>query len=205
MDISTGVIHHNLSSWGREYPNVTKDQEFKSSLSSAIEKVEKQQHGDIIGFSTIMNQNNSVGWIIQAKYAADSTVENPIIYVETNYGGEKQAYNIRINDIDPENASRLEIFALSSYADDQGIGSGSTFGTYSTLKNFLEMAVHNGYLQIEDSPDKIWEQFKNEKLNWEKSSINVMELLYRCNDMLQYNRGANIMKLFSKYPTNSNA
>ena len=105
MDISTRVIHHNLSSWGREYPNVTKDQEFKSSLSSAIEKVDKQQDGDIIGFSTIMDQNNSVGWIIQEKYAAASTVENPIIYVETNYGGEKQAYNIRINDIDPENAS----------------------------------------------------------------------------------------------------
>ncbi len=204
MGISTGAIHHNLTTWDREYPNVIQDQKFKSSLSSAIEKVEKQQYGEIIGFSTIMNQNNSRGWIMQAKYATDSTEENPIIYVETNYGGDKQTYNISINDINPQNASRLEIFALSSYADDQGIGSGSTFGTYSTLKTFYEMATHNGYLQTKNTTDNIWEQFRNEKLNWESSSMKVMELLYRCNDMLQYSRGANIMKLFSKYITKSN-
>lgn len=200
MNISTGTISRNLTGWDRKYPNVQKDKDFVGSLSTAAEKVEKQQDGEIIGFGTIMDQNNSRGWIMQAKYAEGSTQENPVIYVETNYGGEKQAYNIRINDIDPRNASKLELFALSSYADDQGIGSDSTFGTYNTLKSFYDMAVHNNYIETGEESDNIWNQFKNEKLNWESACKNVMELLYRCNDLLQYNRGANIMQLFSKYP-----
>jgi len=44
------------------------------------------------------------------------------------------------------------------------------------------------------------EQFKNEKSNWSNMSQKVMDLLYKCNDLAQYNKGISIMDLFAKYP-----
>jgi hypothetical protein len=83
---------------------------------------------------------------MKAKYAECSTQDNPVIYVETNYGGKTVSYNVNINEVDPNNASRLEMFALCSYADDVGIGDDSTFGTYKTLCSYMEMANHNGFV-----------------------------------------------------------
>ncbi len=59
---------------------------------------------------------------MKAKYAEDSTSQNPIIQIESNYGGKNSIYKISINDINPNNASHIEIFALCSYADEQGKG-----------------------------------------------------------------------------------
>ncbi len=173
---------------------------FMEIMSSTSERVEKHKGGEIIGFGTIMEPNTNRGWGMNAKYAENSTPENPIVYVETNYGGETVAYNISINKVDPQNASRLEIFALASYADEQGIGCDSTFGTYNTLNNFEEMAIHNGYFGAGVEAANTWEQFKDEKLNWENACKQLTDLFYNCNVLLQYKNGMNIMNLFSKYP-----
>ncbi len=164
------------------------------------QKVEKQEDGEVLGLTMIKEPGTDCFWGIKAKYAECSTQDNPVIYVETNYGGKTVSYNVNINEVDPNSASQLEMFALCSYADDIGIGDNSTFGTYKTLCTYLEMANHNGYLDAPIEECSTFEQYKNVKLNWCNMSKRVIDLLCKCNDLIQYNKGLNIMDLFSKYP-----
>ena len=173
---------------------------FKGIMANALEKAEKLEGGKTIGFGTIIDRDSNCGWCMIAKYAADSTPENPIIYVETNYGGKTSTYNIEINQIDPQNASRLEMFALASYADDRGIGCQSTFGTYNTLNNLEEMAIHNGYFGADAKGTSTWEQFEKAKLDWEKACRRLVGLFYDCKDLRQYQYGKDILDLFVKFP-----
>jgi hypothetical protein len=183
------------------YPKINKDKNnFLGSMSAAATLVDLQDNGDVLGISMIEEPGTNHFWGMKAKFAECSTKENPVIYVDTNYGGETVAYNININEVDPNNASRLEIFALCSYADSQGIGAKSTFGTYNTLRNYEEMANHNGYIDTKMGNVNVFEQFKDEKLNWVNMSHQVINLLYNCNDIIQYNKGLDILDLFSKYP-----
>jgi len=80
-----------------------------------------------------------------------------------------------------------------------GTGDKSTFGTYQTLRTYQEMAKYNGYISSDTEGDTL-EQFKNAKSNWVNMSQKVMDLLYQCNDLAQYNKGMSIMNLFSDYP-----
>lgn len=174
--------------------------DFMGCMHVASNKVEKQEDGDVLGLTMIKEPGTDCFWGMKAKYAECSTKDNPVIYVETNYGGEAVSYNVNINEVDPNSASQLEMFALCSYADDVGIGDNSTFGTYSTLRSYEEMANHNGYLDFQIEELSTFKQFKNVKLNWVNMNKKVMDLLYKCNDLIQYKKGLDIMNLFSKYP-----
>lgn len=120
--------------------------DFIGHMSLTSRKVEKQEDGEVLGLTMIKQPGTDCFWGMKAKYAECSTQDNPVIYVETNYGGKTVSYNVNINEVDPNNASRLEMFALCSYADDVGIGDDSTFGTYKTLCSYMEMANHNGFV-----------------------------------------------------------
>ncbi len=174
--------------------------DFSENMSAASIKAEKQESGDVLGLTMLKEPGANRFWGMKAKYAECSTRDNPVIYVETNYGGKTVSYNVSINEIDPNNASQLEIFALCSYADDIGIGDGSTFGTYNTLHSYKEMAVHNGYIDSQMQEPGGIVQFKNVKLNWVNMCEKVVDLLYKCNDPVQYKKGLSILDLFSKYP-----
>lgn len=167
-------------------------------LNNAVE-TEVQEEGSIIGLTTIDEPNSNHAWGMVAKFATDSTKENPIIYVSTNYGGENKAYKIAINDIDPNNASELEMFALCSYADKTGSGLKSSMGTYSTLLGFKAMSVNNGYFNKKTEGQRTWEEFANVKLDWESACRKVTDLLYKCGDLGQYKNGTHILDLLTKY------
>ncbi|MDP4094265.1 MAG: hypothetical protein Q8920_12995 [Bacillota bacterium] len=190
-----------LSQYGQYESNlrsgIDKNDNFMGVMSAASTPVEKQEDGDVLGISMNAQPGTKIFWGMKAKYASCSTSDNPIIYVETNYGGKTVSYNININNIDPSNASRLEMFALCSYADNMGIGDKSTFGTYSTLRTFEEMANHNGYIGTQGELNG-FNQFQSEKLDWVDMSKQVMALLFKCNDLIQYSKGLSIMDLFSK-------
>lgn len=172
--------------------------DFMGVMSAASKQVEKQEDGNVLGISMIKEPGANVFWGMKAKYASCSTSNNPIIYVETNYGGKTVSYNINVNEIDPSNASRLEMFALCSYADDIGIGDNSTFGTFSTLRTYEDMANHNGYINSDTGSLSALDLFQNEKLNWIDMSKQVMDLLFKCNDIMQYDKGLSILDMFSK-------
>jgi hypothetical protein len=179
--------------------------DFMGYMSVASKEAERQEDGNVLGLTMIKEPGTDHFWGMKAKYAGCSTQDNPVIYVETNYGGKTVSYNVTINEVDPNSATQLEMFALCSYADEVGIGDNSTFGTYNTLRSYKEMAVHNGYLDSQMEEYGTFEQFKNLKLNWVKMSKKVMDLLYKCNDLIQYKKGLNIMDLFSKYPVQRKA
>lgn len=59
-----------------------------------------------------------------ASYADDSTAENPVIRVNVcdEDGTIREVYRIVLSQVDPRNATQLEIFALCAHRDKQGIG-----------------------------------------------------------------------------------
>jgi hypothetical protein len=131
-----------------------------------------------------------------AKYAAASTKDNPIVQVSCNYGGEQVFYNININEVDPSNASRLEMFALSAYGDDQGMGTNNTFGTYNTMRYYQGNANELGIIAAEDG----LEAFENQKFNWLEICGEVMKSYLKGNLLNQYSEGTSLINLFTKYP-----
>ena len=83
----------------------------------------------IIGFGTLED-----GTVYSANYAANSTVGNPVIEIRMQRGnGKEELYIVSPRNVDPKNASQLEMFALCAYADSQGILGSSTSGTYQKL------------------------------------------------------------------------
>jgi hypothetical protein len=97
----------------------------------------------------------------------------------------------------------MEMFALCSYADDQGLGDNSKFGTHQTLQTFETMSIHNGYLGEGIKEACSFEEFRNVKLNWFNACKQTVDLLYRCNDLAGYKKGKDILNLLSKYRLHS--
>jgi len=75
-----------------------------------------------------------------AVYADDSTLENPIVEVHIfqKEGTEEKIYRIGINDINPENATQMEMFALCSHIDKQE-AKGQSY--YSIDSHYYEAAI----------------------------------------------------------------
>ena len=72
-------------------------------LGHATSRTNSSDKGQRLGIATF----GDVGYI--AMYADNSTEEDPIVKVGD--------YEVRIKDVDPNNATRLEMFALLSYMD----------------------------------------------------------------------------------------
>lgn len=124
--------------------------------------IEGRLKSGIIGFNSIGQGDNFR--LLEARYADNSTSENPVIEVRIDKeNGESQVFQININDIDPRNASQMEMFALLSHADAQGI-SDDGLGRSSYMK-YLECAGQAGMkaTNTDDFINKIqdWTQMKD--------------------------------------------
>lgn len=117
----------------------------------------------VIGM-TMIPYNDNVSYGVVAKYAEESTSDNPVIEVVSNRGGEKTVYRVNINEVDPNNATMLEMFALLSYADDQGLSTPNSFSSFQELKVYAMNAAQNGYCESVES----FEDFVNVKMDWTK-------------------------------------
>lgn len=83
-----------------------------------------------------------------APFFESSTPDKAIVQVMSNLNGEKEIFHLYINQIDPERVSRMEIFALCSYADKCGDGTASIFGSFHTFKVYEETAKQNDILDL---------------------------------------------------------
>lgn len=93
--------------------------------------------------------------LLEARYADESTIDNPIIKVRiSDEDGSQKEFNININDIDPKNATQLEMFALCSYAEEHGIS--DFYKNCDTYKTLTDCALISGYEEndIEDFVEK---------------------------------------------------
>lgn len=134
--------------------------EFYDNLSSAVEKSETGTRGDVLGL-TMLPYSDNMSYGMAAFYSEESTSADPIIRVSSNYGGERRYYNVHVNEVDPRNASQLEMFALSCYQDDQGITDGGTYGSFARMKAYAGNAADEGYSMDLQNPKNVYE-----KMDW---------------------------------------
>lgn len=141
--------------------NMTKQVSYEDTVKSKASKTT----GKTLGMGFTHDKNSSVSYGMVAKYAENSTENNPIIKVSVR----SEEYYININEVNPKNASEIEMFALCCYADDKGIGTGGTFGSWQTLNYYKDNAAHNGYFE----PSDTMEQFKSLRKDW-SAMVNAM-------------------------------
>jgi hypothetical protein len=136
--------------------------DFYKDLSSASEKSTSHAVGDALALTAIP-YNDSLSYGMLAFNSDRSTEEDPIIKISCNYGGQQRYYDVHVNEVDPRNASAVEMFALCSYMDEEGITDGGTFGSYAKLHAMGSNAsMINGFIDLDDSSNY------NVKVDWIK-------------------------------------
>jgi len=61
-----------------------------------------------------------------------------------------EEHGILANQVDPENATEMEMFVLCNDMDANGQGTGGRFGIWQTLNYFRQSAVYHGYFELPD-------------------------------------------------------
>lgn len=131
-----------------------------AGVSGSIRQAAGSSESGILGLTTIPGKGNMSYGVI-AKYAEDSTENDPIIRVSTYEDGERVSYDIHVNQVNPENATQFEMFALCCYMDDKGITDGGTFGSYTRLRECAYDAAQEGSFA-----DLLNAANVDKKLNW---------------------------------------
>ena len=114
----------------------------KDFMGAATSRTTSSDKGENIGIMTIGNR----GFI--AKYADSSTDQNPIIKVGD--------YEVRVNDVDPKNATKIEMFALMSYMDDKGLIENTGMKSFNKMMAYGSQAEYNGLCSELSDPDAAW-------------------------------------------------
>lgn len=99
-------------------------------IGKATTTTNSSDKGQRLGIATFGDR----GYI--AMYSDSSTKENPIVKVGK--------YEVKINEVDPNNATRLEMFALLSYMDKNGLTNNHGMSSYSKMMAYSSQAEANG-------------------------------------------------------------
>ncbi len=119
------------------------DNEFDAEfMGKATSRTTSSGDGKNIGIMTIGNR----GFI--AEYADSSTEQEPIIKVGD--------YEVRVNDVDPKNATEIEMFALTSYMDDKGLTDNTGMKTFNKMRAYSSQAEYNGFCNGISNPTTAW-------------------------------------------------
>ena len=104
------------------------------------------------------------------QYADDSTAENPIVKVQVSSGEGNEPvireYRIVLSEVDPRNATQMEMFALLAHRDKQGNGMNNAYGDSSYMMG------HN--LGIFENTVTL-DEFVNGKKDWVKAYDDKIE------------------------------
>ena len=117
----------------------------------------------------------NIGYI--AKYADSSTEEDPIIKVGD--------YEVRVNDVDPKNATEIEMYALTSYMDDKGLTDNIGMKTFNKMRAYSQQAEYNGFCNGISDPDMAWTKNRD----WTAILQNAKETFFGIPQA--YNQGIN--------------
>lgn len=171
--------------------------DFYGDISSASELTEENNDNKILGLTMIPEEGSNITYGMRAQYAEESTEDDPIVQVTSNYGGKTVSYNVHINDVDPGRASQLEMFALCSYVDDKGNSDSGTLGSYQKLKYYSLNAQDNGYCSGLNGTDS----FVNAKFNWEVIVTKMMDDYLSAGVYNQYQDGNKLLAMFHQFKT----
>lgn len=122
--------NYDVPNKGRATRGKTSVDDF-ASMGSATSLSESSDNGKRIGLTAVGN----VGYI--AMYADSSTEQDPIVKVGD--------YEVRVKDVDPNNATKMEMFALMSYMDDKGLTNNTGMKSFNKMTAYSSQAEYNGY------------------------------------------------------------
>lgn len=142
VNYNTNQYEYNTT--GRTQRNIP---EFEKTGSATKETVSSGQ-GETIGLCAVGNQ------VYLASYADTSTPENPIIKVGD--------YEVYVNEVNPNNATELEMFALLSYMDDVGLTEQSGMASFSKMRAYASQSEYNGNCEGIYDEEAFWDK----KQNW---------------------------------------
>lgn len=159
-------------------------------------KMETSKSNDrVLGIGTLGDKNSNIRYGMRAEYAENYSETTPVIKVVVQKLTGKEEYNININDIDPRNATEIEMFALCNYADAKGIGTGGKFGSWQTLNYYRDNASHNGYFIQTDETDL----FESVRQDW-MTMVQVMLKDYMEAGLYKQSlAGKALLEVFAKY------
>ena len=119
-------------------------------MGSATREATGNGDGKNIGVMAIGNQ------AYLAQYSENSTLANPIVKVGD--------YEISVNDVDPENATEFEMFALMSHLDKTGQSRNEGMSSFSKMRTYSQQAERNGFCSGIADAGEAW----NSKRDWTK-------------------------------------
>jgi hypothetical protein len=149
------------------------EKQFRNKLNEILDKTkssanEVHENKRVAGRLILVSEGINRGKVISIKYADDSTPENPIMCTTT---GER----VKINDVNPYDATELEIRIYYAHLDFIGKGTNSKFGTYNDLSLVKATAYVNNFTPY--SPMDITEEsIKNLKFNWVNLTRKVIDV-----------------------------
>lgn len=108
--------------------SLTTEFELKGNTATSQENAGNKKP---LGLTTIGNQ----GYV--ATYADSSTAQDPVIKV-----GDCE---IHVNDVDPRNATKMEMLALMSYMEDKGLIQNRGMKSFNKMTAYASQAEYNGY------------------------------------------------------------
>lgn len=159
-------------------------EEFAAALPASIKQVQQAETGgEALGFTMIPEEGKQVVYGMSAMLSEKSTTDNPIVQIRSNLNGENKVYSVEINKINPQHASQMEMFALCSYADYAGEGTGSTFGSYHTLRMMQDTAETSGVTPTVSDGESAVDNFMNAKRNWISICTQASALLKESSEM----------------------
>ena len=152
----------------------TQESDFMGKATSLTTSSDK---GKNIGVMTI----GSKGYI--AEYADSSTEKEPIVKVGK--------YEVRINDVDPKNATEIEMFALTSYMDDKGLTDNTGMKSFNKMRAYSKQAEYNGFCSGIAIDNTAWTQNRD----WTAILQNAKESYLKIPET--YSQGLNCQRIVS--------
>ena len=153
-------------------------EEFATMLPASIKQIEQAETGGVaLGFTMVPEEGKQVVYGMSARLSEKSTKDNPIVQIRSNLNGENKVYSVEINKINPQHASQMEMFALCSYADYAGEGTGSTFGSYHTLRMMQDTTETSGVTPTVRDGESAVDNFMNAKKDWVQICKQACDLL----------------------------
>lgn len=131
------------------------------SIGNATSLSESSNNGKKIGITTVGDK----GYI--AMYADPSTEQDPVIKVGD--------YEVRVKDVNPNNATKMEMFALMSYLDDKGLTNNQGMKSFNKMTAYASQAECNGYCNGLSDENAAW----TEERDWIAILGNAKESFYK--------------------------
>lgn len=187
-----GAIRSGYEQRQYEYTKQTQTSAASFSEHRQMMLPENAASPEVLGIG-FLDAGGGVSYGMTASYADGSTVENPVIKVSVTKGKNNvESFEININEIDVNNATAIEMFALCNYADAIGKGTDSTFGSWNTLKNFAYNAEHLEEFSLAGN----YEDFISVKHDWSKMVASMTNTYMQAGIYKQLMDGKKLAEIF---------